>query len=274
MRTEGGNACYCTTTACTSADSIHASPLLTLLTGPFWLGPLHYKPFLQRALARVTAKENEGLFATQTRIIGSLTVCSEELQQGEEEYFNRVLPSRIEKLKQEKKAAAAADSAVAAAAAPKTTAATTAASSSAATSKPSTSVPALPPVSSLLFYSPSLMFQIVGASCPKLTLVRSAIFNAGYAVSQTHCMHNGLKTNAPAQVMWDIIRCYIHENPVVHGQRPGSIGERIMSTPPTLKADWTFDRRSDMSSTASGVAKFLPNPEEHWGPKARAGTKR
>jgi hypothetical protein len=49
-----------------------------------------------------------------------------------------------------------------------------------------------------------------------LTLANSsAILNAGYKVSGSHCSPKAIKTNAPSSVVWDILRAYVKTNPVV-----------------------------------------------------------
>lgn len=235
--------------------------------GPFWLGPLHNKAFIAKALKTVT--DNPDRFATSPRIIGSLTLCSDELQECEEKLM--VDRASLNKARLEAEAAKAAAATAAA-----TTATAAAATDAADAEKKDVAVraPKDENLSSILFYSLPHLFQVVNSSCPKIAVLRSAIINAGYAVSQSHTSHNAIKTTAPNGVMWDIIRCWIRAHPPKNGQKAGSPGERIMAKEPTIKADFTIVPGTDLSSTATGVAKFLPNPEENWGPKARAGAKR
>ena len=42
----------------------------------------------------------------------------------------------------------------------------------------------------------------------------SAILNAGYKLSQSHCKPSSFKTDAPQKVVWDILRAWEKENPV------------------------------------------------------------
>jgi tRNA (guanine26-N2/guanine27-N2)-dimethyltransferase len=37
----------------------------------------------------------------------------------------------------------------------------------------------------------------------------SAILNAGYKFSSTHCQPEGIKTDAPASVLWDIMKGWV-----------------------------------------------------------------
>lgn len=214
--------------------------------GPFWLGALHDKRFVARALARV--QKQPELFATSPRIIGNLTCCAEELQPGE-------APPPP---KQTAAAKAAAAKAAAAAPASSSDAAAAAAASAPATSEDGKDVPVAAPLefaSPILYYSLPHLFQTVNASCPKMSSIRSALMNAGYAVSQSHTLNNAIKTNAPTHVMWDVVRCALQNDPPKNGQKKGSAGERIMAKQPTLKADFTFVPGSDMSSAATGGEK-------------------
>lgn len=56
---------------------------------------------------------------------------------------------------------------------------------------------------------------------------RSAVANAaGYRVSSTHANPLGIKTDAPWNVIWDLIRCWIQDHPV-KGHEPDSYGKRV-----------------------------------------------
>lgn len=105
----------------------------------------------------------------------------------------------------------------------------------------------------------------------KAETFRSALLNAGYRVSGTHCNPLGVKTDAPWTVVWDIMRCWVKDHPV----RPiaGSGAEKILSKEPTLTAD--FSRAPGALVQAKKgkgkVPRFPRNPEAHWGPKMKHG---
>ncbi len=100
---------------------------------------------------------------------------------------------------------------------------------------------------------------------------RSALINAGYKVSGTHCTPLGIKTNAPWSAIWDILRCWVIEHPV--RITPGSSAEAILAKAPELKAD--FSRApSAVQYKGKGkakVARYPLNPEANWGPKMKHG---
>lgn len=43
-------------------------------------------------------------------------------------------------------------------------------------------------------------------------LYRSALLHAGYRVSFSHACKNAVKTDAPAGVLWDIMRCWVSDH--------------------------------------------------------------
>lgn len=52
--------------------------------------------------------------------------------------------------------------------------------------------------------------QLGPRSDPTITTApRSALLHAGYQVSLSHACKNTIKTDAPATVIWDIMRCWV-----------------------------------------------------------------
>jgi len=166
--------------------------------GPIWSQPLHDPAFCQEALDIV--KSNPGVFATEKRITGMLTVAKNELPNP------------------------------------------------------------------LLYEAPTLC-KLFNVSTPKNTVFLSALLNAGYKISQTHASPIGFKTNAPSSFIWDMMRAYTAQNPPKHPPTGNQPGAHILAKPATAQVDFTPNKEAKFSTE---VAKFLPNPEENWGPKARA----
>jgi len=139
-----------------------------------------------------------------------------------------------------------------------------------------------------LFYSAASIGKLLHCTMPPLEKLHAAVVNAGYRVSQSHDDPNVVKTDAPNDVVWDIVRCWVEKHPVAAArlQEPNSAVAKILSKPPTLRAN--FDpplavrearRKRPLASTGDGGAgaagkparaKWAPNPEPNWGPKARA----
>lgn len=121
-----------------------------------------------------------------------------------------------------------------------------------------------------LYVSLHSMSATLKCTPPSATLFRSAVVNAGYRISGTHANPLGLKTDAPMEILWDIMRCWVKDHPVkeTQGDTPGKV---ILSQEPEIEANFKKVQSATSKALNSGVARFLPNPEEFWGPKPRAG---
>jgi len=121
-----------------------------------------------------------------------------------------------------------------------------------------------------LYVSLHSLCATLKCTSPSAVMFRSAIINAGYSISGTHANPLGLKTDAPMHVIWDIMRCWIKTHPV-KGQPPDQSGSVILGKEPNLKANFTRAQFALSKAQSKKVARFLPNPENYWGPKPRAG---
>ncbi|CAJ1947188.1 unnamed protein product [Sphenostylis stenocarpa] len=121
-----------------------------------------------------------------------------------------------------------------------------------------------------LFLSLHNLCATLKCTSPSAIIFRSAVINAGYRISGTHVNPLGLKSDAPMDVIWDIMRCWVKTHPVKPqaADQPGSI---ILAKEPVLEANFGRAVASLSKAQAKKVARFLPNPERHWGPKLRAG---
>jgi len=121
-------------------------------------------------------------------------------------------------------------------------------------------------ISDPLFYDfPSICSQLK-INSPPLHLVRSAIMNAGYKVSQTHCDPSGIKTNAPIQYLFEAVVEWMKKEKKEIKYEKGSLYEKFLNIKSNFKFDFTFNEKSKIKE--KGL--FLPNPEPNWGPKPRA----
>ncbi|KAL4859544.1 putative tRNA (guanine(26)-N(2))-dimethyltransferase 2 [Chlorella vulgaris] len=119
-----------------------------------------------------------------------------------------------------------------------------------------------------LYFSLHDVCKTIKTMPPRANVFRSALVNAGYRVSGTHANPLGIKTDAPWDVVWDVMRCWVRDHP---GKAPaaGSSAEKILSREPQLKADFSRAQQAMSQARSKGVARFLPNPEANWGPKPR-----
>merc|ERR1712217_171212 len=93
---------------------------------------------------------------------------------------------------------------------------------------------------------------------------RGTLVHLGYRVSHFHRDPEAVKTDAPNSVVYDLMRIWAEENPPKSAPLPS-----IMKKEVTLKRPFEWITEDDAPRTK--IAKFLPNPEKNWGPKARAG---
>ncbi|TKY65049.1 tRNA (guanine(26)-N(2))-dimethyltransferase 2 [Spatholobus suberectus] len=121
-----------------------------------------------------------------------------------------------------------------------------------------------------LFLSRHNLCATLKCTSPSAVIFRSAVINAGYRISGTHVNPLGLKSDAPMDVIWDIMRCWVKNHPVKAqpADQPGSV---ILAKEPVLQANFARAVSSLSKAQVKKVARFLPNPERHWGPKLRAG---
>eukprot|EP01083_Nonionella_stella_P123296 371468_1 len=119
-----------------------------------------------------------------------------------------------------------------------------------------------------LYYTVPELATILHATTPKFAAFRSAVINAGFPVSQSHCSPTALKTPAPPSVIWDIMRAWVREKPVKPAKKT-SPAFAILNKDPQIEVDFTLVKGTDLSSKRTGIPKFIPN-SENWGPKSRA----
>ncbi|XP_072958047.1 tRNA (guanine(26)-N(2))-dimethyltransferase 1-like [Typha angustifolia] len=121
-----------------------------------------------------------------------------------------------------------------------------------------------------LFVSLHNLCATLKCTSPSAVMFRSAVINAGYCISGSHVNPLGLKTDAPMNVIWDIMRCWVKNHPI-KPQPPNHSGTVILAKEPELQANFARAVASLSKAQAKKVKRFLPNPERHWGPKVRAG---
>ncbi|XP_078436582.1 tRNA (guanine(26)-N(2))-dimethyltransferase 2-like [Wolffia australiana] len=121
-----------------------------------------------------------------------------------------------------------------------------------------------------LFLSLHNLCATLKCTSPSAVMFRSAVVNAGFRISGTHVNPLGLKSDAPMDVIWDIMRSWVKTHPVKSqpADQPGTV---ILSKEPKLQVNFARAVGSLSKAQAKKVARFLPNPERHWGPKVRAG---
>ncbi|CAM9678414.1 unnamed protein product, partial [Heterosigma akashiwo] len=91
-----------------------------------------------------------------------------------------------------------------------------------------------------LFYRLPDLCEALHCASPRLPAVKAALINAGYRVSHFHKDPDALKTNAPPNVLWDVLRCWVKDHPVNPKRlQPGSLAHTLLSKEPELRADFS-----------------------------------
>ncbi|KAL7073726.1 hypothetical protein ACQ4LE_007262 [Meloidogyne hapla] len=124
-----------------------------------------------------------------------------------------------------------------------------------------------------LFYEFEQLMRIIKCSAtPKNIIVRSALLNAGFKCSGSHCGPQALKTNAPTEFLWDICREWAkksNKNP--NGiQKLNPVGLMLMNTKSTFPVDFTLNKEAIPASKIENILRFQDNKGKNWGPKAKA----
>ncbi|GFR95240.1 tRNA (guanine(26)-N(2))-dimethyltransferase [Elysia marginata] len=122
-----------------------------------------------------------------------------------------------------------------------------------------------------LYYVLDAVCSVLHCQPPNMMLMRSALLNAGYRVSMSHAAKNSYKTNAPAQVIWDIMRTWIKDHPVSEKRlTPGSVARAILEKEPVQQISFQTHPEANPDSRAKGLLRWQANPLPNWGPKAKA----
>lgn len=151
------------------------------------------------------------------------------------------------------------------------------------------------PDSPLYYTSPGLCHTMHCSAIPRQKL-NAAIRNAGYEVSAYHKQPDAIKTTAPPDVIWDIFRAWVAENPIskkwTEGKNENSAAARILkrgmvSLNECPKSNDSSSVEDEVKNNTKCVdfteyvkiekkkaVRFPMNPAPNWGPKPRAGTKR
>ncbi|CAM9497433.1 unnamed protein product [Choristocarpus tenellus] len=123
-----------------------------------------------------------------------------------------------------------------------------------------------------LFYSLPDLCSTLHCNSPRLSDVQAAIVNAGYRVSQQHKEPQAIKTDAPDDVMWDIMRCWVKKHPINDRRASkNSPGQTILAREPEHEVDFTIPPDLVKKKQAT---RYQSNPEANWGPKSRATGKK
>lgn len=124
-----------------------------------------------------------------------------------------------------------------------------------------------------LYYCVEKLCSIVKLEPIPMLKLRSALLNAGYRVSYSHACKTSVKTDAPATVLWDIMRCWAKVKPVNPNRfLEGTPLKALLEKAPE-KDDYDFNTMhpdANPKSRKESLKRFPENPAAHWGPGTRA----
>lgn len=123
-----------------------------------------------------------------------------------------------------------------------------------------------------LYYTLDHLCSVLKLQCIQIVKLRSALLHAGYRVSFSHANKTSIKTDAPAKVLWDILRNWAKINPIhpKHIEK-NPIIKVIMSKEP--ESTYNFDEihtDANPNSRRRAIVRFQTNPMPNWGPGTRS----
>jgi len=124
-----------------------------------------------------------------------------------------------------------------------------------------------------LYFIQDKMCGVVGTRPVKLTVFMSALLNAGYRVSQSHCAKGSLKTDAPASVVWDVVRAIEKQYPISAARRERDrVAQAVLGRESKIVVDFSPHPAAQPMSRERALLRFQRNPLPNWGPQSRAST--
>ncbi|KAH6584004.1 hypothetical protein BASA61_007766 [Batrachochytrium salamandrivorans] len=108
---------------------------------------------------------------------------------------------------------------------------------------------------------------------PSMVNFMSAIIHAGFEVSQSHAARAAIKTTAPANIIWDIMRCWCKQHPPSEkNMSPNSPARKLLATESKIVANFEKHPKATPDSYKYNLVRHQENPTANWGPKARPKT--
>ncbi|KYN03395.1 putative N(2),N(2)-dimethylguanosine tRNA methyltransferase [Cyphomyrmex costatus] len=125
-----------------------------------------------------------------------------------------------------------------------------------------------------LYYNLDRLMSIVKCHVPPMLMFRSALLNAGYKVSYSHASKISIKTNAPNDVIWDIVRAWEKDHSVKREKlAEDSPAARILNTSSTTDISLAMHPLANPISRQKHLSRFQQNPTVNWGPGVRSRTR-
>ncbi|PVV02733.1 hypothetical protein BB560_002802 [Smittium megazygosporum] len=121
-------------------------------------------------------------------------------------------------------------------------------------------------------YTLSSLCSAVKANALPYIKLRSAILNSGYKVSSAHSCTASIKTDAPPELIWDIMRTYSNSIENKKEIPSDSIPAKILSVSPSHEVSFETHKDATPTSKKLKLVRYQVNPEKYWGPKSKHKT--
>ncbi|XP_043471373.1 probable tRNA (guanine(26)-N(2))-dimethyltransferase isoform X1 [Leptopilina heterotoma] len=126
-----------------------------------------------------------------------------------------------------------------------------------------------------LYYTLDRLMSIVRVDTPSMLLFRSALLNAGYKVSYSHANKISIKTDAPNDVIWDIVRAWeklmLQEKPARRERlAENSVALTILTKDSVTPVSFALHPLANPVSRQKRLSRFQINPESNWGPGTKS----
>lgn len=128
------------------------------------------------------------------------------------------------------------------------------------------------------YFVPAKVSGLMHAESPPFVAVASALLNAGFSVSRSHCQPGSIKTNASRAQCYDIWRAWIDQgHPVkVEGMAEGSPAKKLVTKERgELAGKVNFEEHPEARKLAAKddtgkAVRYQQNPLPNWGPGTAA----
>lgn len=121
------------------------------------------------------------------------------------------------------------------------------------------------------YYVDDRLCALAKVRVPKMVVFRSALLNAGFRVSLSHANKGAIKTDAPPEFIWDMMRAFEKENPS-NKNNWSDVAQSILGRQNSFsshKVDFTLHPDAEPPSKSQKLLRFQTNPP-NWGPKGKA----
>ena len=122
-------------------------------------------------------------------------------------------------------------------------------------------------IDSPLYYCLDRLCRVVQCSMPSMKTFRSALLNGGFQVSYSHASKTSVKTNAPNDFVWDVMR-EIQKKSQKNNLNEKSPGFQILSKKAIHSICFDIHENAEPLSKEMNFLRYQVNPEPDWGPRS------